>query len=326
MKELKEKDMKGLKHPILYIGSVLLSIITISIWFHSELSYLHFSDTLLTAIPRGLHYSPISSIFSSVFILPILTMLCSTLLFFKQYETMFNTIGKVAFGLSHSVSLLYLIFRLTIYVADNIQEGIDFSSLGGLFVHVAIIAIILHILACIVVFIFDRSKLISCFNVVKSFLYRLTSLLPLGIVVPVFICITGLFVVIGIGSKINETVNLPTCDSKFAESQVIDIFKSNNLGYRRLSEEGLVENIVFSNPEPIKYDKDIKKYECRADVYMISNAIGFNQYYNYIKQQHEAYGRAGCRVDYSIFKANGKNEVRATYCGGGLSYRDKFSY
>lgn len=314
MKELKGKDMKGLKHPILYIGSVLLSIITISIYFYFEFKYpsiCGLSSFLLSPI---------------MLICPILTISCSTLLFFKLYETMYNTIGKLVLSLSHSISLLYLIFRLTIYVADSIHEGLNFLHLIFMFVHVAIVAIILHILAYIVVFISDRSKLISCFNVVKSSLYRLTSLLPLGIVVPVFISITGLFVVIGIGSKINETVNLPTCDSKFAESQVIDIFKSNNLGYRRLSEEGLVENIVFSNPEPIKYDKDIKKYECRADVYMISNAIGFNQYYNYIKQQHEAYGRAGCRVDYSIFKANGKNEVRATYCGGGLSYRDKFSY
>ena len=118
--------------------------------------------------------------------------------------------------------------------------------------------------------------------------------------------------------KILESTTLPKCDSQFAEQQVLDIFKQHNPIYQDYVKYGLLGDIKFSNPAPESYDKDIKRYECTADVTMYPNtSLGLPNFV-YIDENipygYVFYKLAKCRVSYSIFKANGKNEVRTTTC------------
>ena len=118
--------------------------------------------------------------------------------------------------------------------------------------------------------------------------------------------------------KIIEINTLPKCDSQFAEQQVLDIFKQHNPTYQDYVKYGLLGDIKFSNPAPESYDKDIKRYECTADVTMYPNtSLGLPNFVytdENIPYGYVFYELATCRVSYSIFKANGKNEVRTTTC------------
>lgn len=143
----------------------------------------------------------------------------------------------------------------------------------------------------------------------RVFVYGLLPCLGIGI-----ICSIGFGVRKGI-----ENVTLPKCDSKFAEQQVLEIFKQHNEKYNKYVKYGFIGDIKFSNPAPESYDKDIKRYECTADVTMYPNSsLGLPssilRYGDGITRANFFYQLANCRVSYSIYKANGKNEVRTTTC------------
>lgn len=119
--------------------------------------------------------------------------------------------------------------------------------------------------------------------------------------------------------KVIESTTLPKCDSKFAEQQVLEIFKQHNDKYKDYVKYGFLGDIKFSSPTPESYDKEIKKYECTADVTMYPNSslglpISIFRYGDGITRANFFYQLANCRVRYSIYKANGKNEVRTTTC------------
>lgn len=143
----------------------------------------------------------------------------------------------------------------------------------------------------------------------------ISSILVITLSVVAVLLVVG--VVYGI-CKMFESTTLPKCDSKFAEQQVLEIFKQHNDKYKEYVDYGLLSDIKFSNPAPESYDKDIKRYECTADVTMYPNSslgLPSNIYINSnIPYGYSFYELATCRVSYSIFKANGKNEVRTTTC------------
>lgn len=132
----------------------------------------------------------------------------------------------------------------------------------------------------------------------------------------------GISIICGIGFGVHkgvESVTVPKCDSKFAERQVLEIFKQHNEKYNNYVKYGFLGGIKFSNPAPESYDKAIKRYECTADVTMYPNSIlglprNIFSYGYGTAHATSFYESAKCRVSYSIFKANGKNEVRTTTC------------
>jgi hypothetical protein len=94
------------------------------------------------------------------------------------------------------------------------------------------------------------------------------------------------------------------CDSKFAEEEIIKIFKNNDNKY--LNNIDNVEEIKMSDFEPMEYDSGINKYTCRAVLTMYSTSespIDFYGPFNSLK----------FNVKYSTFKERGKNKVRASW-------------
>lgn len=138
---------------------------------------------------------------------------------------------------------------------------------------------------------------------------------------------------IGFGTyKVIETNSLPACDSKFAENEVIEIFKQNNSVYKNLSQYNQISDILFS-PQPISYDKSINKYECSARITLLpsksaglpkqvsSGANGDN-----IPRALHFYSEATCTVHYSIYKTNGENSVSSSYCANTFEVGDAFDW
>lgn len=145
-------------------------------------------------------------------------------------------------------------------------------------------------------------------NNVKNFFKRLIpKKLPSKKII--FITLAAVAAIVAV-SIIYETIRvanyLPTCDSLYAEIEVKAIFEQNNPAYARLGSA----YVEFSSPEPIRYDEKIKRYECEAIISMYNSE-------DYDKTGKKATYRK-CKVKYSIFKVNGENKVKSTYCKYGF--------
>lgn len=134
-----------------------------------------------------------------------------------------------------------------------------------------------------------------------------------------------------------KATSLPACDSKFAENEVIEIFKQNNRTFKELDKWGMVSDIKMSMIEPESYNKDIKKYECSARLTLYpSNTIvtgiprriiprniadfNLNRDVRIGTVAQAFYNNAICDVNYSIYKEHGENQVTSSYCGSSLNY------
>lgn len=170
----------------------------------------------------------------------------------------------------------------------------------------------------------------NCFHNVISFIFK-----------PAFITsLISIFALCGVGFGIFkgiEATSLPACDSKFAENEVLEIFKQNNNNYNDLNKWGLVEDIKISMIEPLSYNKDIKKYECSARLTLFpsnNKVVGIPSHilprFEFINNHYRSriigteassfWGRATCDVNYTIFKEHGKNKVISSYCSEKLNY------
>ena len=134
-----------------------------------------------------------------------------------------------------------------------------------------------------------------------------------------------------------KATSLPACDSKFAENEVIEIFKQNNRTFKELDKWCMVSDIKMSMIEPESYNKDIKKYECSARLTLYpSNTIvtgiprriiprniadfNLNRDVRIGTVAQAFYNNAICDVNYSIYKEHGENQVTSSYCGSSLNY------
>lgn len=141
----------------------------------------------------------------------------------------------------------------------------------------------------------------------------------------VFAIILILLVCFGIYKGV-EITSLPKCDSKFAEEEVIAIFKQNNFVYKQ--EQSNLDYISFEYPQATSYERDIPRYECSAKVRMhaFPESGGFNVWndYGYINHFESKYNTIDCSVDYSITRSRGENMVTSTYCDyiSSVYYRD----
>ena len=155
--------------------------------------------------------------------------------------------------------------------------------------------------------------------------------------------ICAIFLVCGLSFGIYKDIeanSLPTCDSSFAENEVLEIFKQNNREYNELNNWGMVQDIKMSMIEPISYDKEIKKYECSARLTLypsntkvtgipskILPILSLTEF-DYERKQYKRigtkamafWGNVTCDVNYNIYKEHGENQVTSSYCSGGLKY------
>lgn len=65
------------------------------------------------------------------------------------------------------------------------------------------------------------------------------------------------------GHKYIEATSLPKCDSEWAMNQAQEIVEYRNSYLNKLKSVGFNYILTPRTAEPISYDKDIKKYECR---------------------------------------------------------------
>lgn len=177
---------------------------------------------------------------------------------------------------------------------------------------------------------FTSSIFKNCFHNVISFIIK-----------PAFITsLISIFALCGVGFGIFkgiEATSLPACDSKFAENEVIEIFKQNNRTFKELEKWSMVSDIKMSMIEPESYNKDIKKYECSARLTLYpSNTIvtgiprriiprniadfNLNRDVRIGTVAQAFYNNAICDVNYSIYKEHGENQVTSSYCGSNLDY------
>lgn len=142
----------------------------------------------------------------------------------------------------------------------------------------------------------------------KNHTIRIVAFSTLALILILLICF-------GIYKGIQMT-SLPKCDSKFAEENVIAIFKENNFVYKQ--EQYNLGYISFEYPQATSYEKDIPRYECRAKVRMhaLPESGGFNVWnaWGYIDRFESKYNTIDCSVIYSITKSRGENIVNSTYC------------
>ena len=181
--------------------------------------------------------------------------------------------------------------------------------------------------------IFTSSIFKNCFHNTIGFICK-----------PVFITsLISIFALCGVGFGIFkgiEAISLPACDSKFAENEVIEIFKQNNRAFKELDKWGMVSDIKMSMIVPESYKKEIKKYECSARLTLYpSNTIvtgipswivprfeftgkGDFSSYRAGTLARSFWGYATCDVYYDVYKEHGKNHVTSSYCKEKLKYED----
>lgn len=141
----------------------------------------------------------------------------------------------------------------------------------------------------------------KCTNIIKKFS---AILVQKCIIIPLL----SLFGVILIGYVAYISINnnvLPKCDSKFAEEEVRTIFKLHEDLYKDNRKN--VAEIRLSGFEPVSYDKEIKRYTCKARLTMYAEPD------LYIEDYPFRYNNIEFGVDYSIFKERGENKVRASW-------------
>lgn len=117
------------------------------------------------------------------------------------------------------------------------------------------------------------------------------------------ITIAAIIALIGIIST-HKSVQVPKCDSKFAEETVIRIFKQNDHIYEHNIDN--VSYIKMSEFTPIDYDKDINKYTCNAKLTMYANPDSPILFLG-------AYKSFKYNVRYEIYKERGKNTAKASW-------------
>lgn len=189
---------------------------------------------------------------------------------------------------------------------DSLEQGLIQAGLKkeqSLFekllpvIGIALILLMLSLLVRNIIQLFKKYG--ATFIIKKLSLYVFAPLLCVGLVGGIVFTI----------HKGIESVTLPTCDSKFAEEQVLEIFKLHNSEYKDNVEQGLLGELRFSDPVPQSYDKEIKKYECSGRVTMYpKNGL---LKYGYARKENKV---GICDVHYSIYKEHGKNTVRANSC------------
>lgn len=156
-----------------------------------------------------------------------------------------------------------------------------------------IIAYIIYILFHIAMkFVFKYIKSKIDFERIKSYFTKQT-----------IITIAAIIALIGIIS-IHKSVQVPKCDSKFAEETVIRIFKQNDHIYEHNIDN--VSYIKMSEFTPIDYDKDINKYTCNAKLTMYANPDSPILFLG-------AYKSFKYNVRYEIYKERGKNTAKASW-------------
>ena len=126
----------------------------------------------------------------------------------------------------------------------------------------------------------------------------------LYIIIPVAIIFVLLVIILTVVISKN---NLPKCDSKYAEEEVLAIFKSRNSKYEHYNKNGELSYISLEDPQPLSYNKEIKRYECKAKIVFHPNTVfDADSYYKY--------SSINCFVNYSITKSKGKPLIYSTYC------------
>lgn len=135
--------------------------------------------------------------------------------------------------------------------------------------------------------------------------------LPLSMIIKISISIiTFIIIFVIIFSKVNAT---PTCDSKFAEEQVLAIFNENNSRVKYFYKKGELAYLSLEAQQAMDYNKDIKRYECRARVVFHPNVTFYQGEWNETN-------RISCVVNYSIAKSKGKPLVLSSYCSSSYDY------
>lgn len=116
------------------------------------------------------------------------------------------------------------------------------------------------------------------------------------------------------GHKYIEATSLPKCDSEWAMNQAQEIVEYHNGYLNKLKSVGFNYALTPRTAEPISYDKDIKKYECRMklEVRGASNEPIPQRINTYTGIGSGFYEYAEANVTYSIFKEQGKNTVLAS--------------
>lgn len=119
------------------------------------------------------------------------------------------------------------------------------------------------------------------------------------------IIIVILGIISGLGYGIYYVIQdnaLPTCDGKFAETQVIDIFKEHDELYKENVSE--VAEIRFSAPEPISYDKEINRYTCTARLTMYAKPGSYIITQRIMGDRCSGYDQISYVAYYSLYKEN----------------------
>ena len=197
---------------------------------------------------------------------------------------------------------------------DSLEQGLLYGGLKKeepLFIKLLpVIGIVLIILISVLLLrsVLQLFKKYGATVIIKKvFLYVFAPLLSIGL-------LGGVGFVI---HKSIENVTLPACDSKFAEEQVLEIFKQHNSEYKDNIERDLLGELRFSDPVPQSYDKEIKKYECSGRITMYPKDGLLYGYNGYSRMKNKV---GICNVSYSIYKEHGKNTVRANSCN--TAYND----
>lgn len=102
---------------------------------------------------------------------------------------------------------------------------------------------------------------------------------------------------------------VPTCDSSFAENEVIEIYKQNDWLYKEYLNSDPTLKVTLEYPQATSYDKDIDKYFCKATIKIKSdyetfqNVSSAGRYITGIESQ----------VIYDISKSKDKNLIEAKW-------------
>lgn len=235
----------------------------------------------------------------------ILTIISIAVLMFKLYEQKYHILGRIVLSLVQAITLAEVLCMATqeIYtVYMSIMTSTDFHHRG---IVSWIILILMYGIPNTVVFLVVKYCSKSAFSSISS---TITKSLPK--VLPVSLSLLVIFLAISSFSWIKNSVSMPACDSKFAEEQVLEIFKLHNYEYKDNIERGLLGDIRFSDPVPQSYNKEIKKYKCTGRVTMYPRNGLLKSEYGIMYSNKVGI----CDIEYSIYKEHGKNTVRATSC------------
>lgn len=135
---------------------------------------------------------------------------------------------------------------------------------------------------------------------------------------PKILGIVGIIIFAVIVISVNKINSVPTCDSKYAEKNVLSIFENNNPGVKVLKDKEELKSITFEEPQATEYKKDIKRYECTAK-------IELHPYTEFRMSTFKA-SKVSCKVNYSIVKSKGKTLVTSSYCDSLSDFHYDFVY